>query len=62
MGGTTTKSDAQVRRTVKAIWEVMEREGICDEFGGGEYLRCKPIVFEFVKAIIQQCNTLTPRA
>jgi hypothetical protein len=45
-------------RLVKAIWDAMEAEGICDGFGGSEYQRCAPTVSEFVQSIHKQCNPL----
>jgi hypothetical protein len=55
------KVESQLR-IAKAIWQTMEREGLCDGFGGAEYQRCKHIVFDFVIAIDQQCNAATGAA
>lgn len=47
---------AKRKRIVKAIWEAMEREGLCDNYGGSKYRRCELIVIEFVNRISEACN------
>jgi hypothetical protein len=42
---------------VKAAWVAMADIGACDSYGGSEYLRCKPIVVEFVQRIFDECNS-----
>lgn len=45
-------------RIAKALWEIMENEGTCDSYGGSEYRRCRPIVVDFIKKLIEACNTV----
>jgi hypothetical protein len=42
-------------RLVKAIWDAMEDEEICDGFGAGEYRRCEPIIFDFLETVYAEC-------
>jgi len=44
------------KRIVKAIWKVMEEEGVCDSYRGSEFQRCEPIVIDFVNTILKECN------
>jgi len=43
-------------RIVRQIWTVFEKETLCDKYGGAEYQRCRPLVIDFVKKLIQACN------
>ena len=38
-------------KTVKALWEVMAEEGLCDGYGARQYQRCRPLVVDFIKKI-----------